>query len=70
MKTMDLNARRQRKTVRDLRELIRHMWVHNGYGRNGYRQMTTEQKRLFDRIVGNTMSIDETLDVLKRMEGK
>ena len=32
-----------------LRELIVHMWVHDGYERNGYRQMTTEQKALYSR---------------------
>ena len=35
----------------ELRELIIHMWVHDGYERNGYNQMTEKQKQLFDAIV-------------------
>lgn len=31
-------------------ELVKHMQVHDGYRRNGYMQMTTEQKRLYDEI--------------------
>lgn len=43
---------RQRKTARDLRDLIRHAWIHAGYPDCGYKQMTTEQKKLYCRIVG------------------
>ena len=35
-----------------LEELIRHMWIHEGYRDNGYLQMTTEQKHEYCRIVG------------------
>ena len=31
-------------------ELIVHMRIHSGYSNNGYVQMTTEQKRLYDEI--------------------
>ena len=34
----------------DLRDLVKHAWVHSNYANCGYRQMTTEQKRLFDSI--------------------
>lgn len=35
---------------RALEELVSHMWVHDGYERNGYMQMTTEQKAMYDEI--------------------
>ena len=35
-----------------LRDLIIHMWVHDGYRRNGYDKMTRKQRELFDSIVG------------------
>jgi hypothetical protein len=37
------NARRE--------DLVTHMWVHDGYERNGYWQMTSEQKAMYDEIV-------------------
>lgn len=33
-----------------LKQLIVHMWVHDGYERNGYRQMTSEQKELYEAL--------------------
>ena len=33
-----------------LRELILHIWVHDGYENCGYMKMTTEQKQLYDEI--------------------
>lgn len=44
----------------ELCELIRHAWVHTAYPSCGYSQMTTEQKRLFDNVIG--MQISETGD--------
>ena len=35
-----------------LKEIIRHCWVYNGYRDCGFRQMTTEQKRLYERVIG------------------
>ncbi len=34
-----------------LEALIRHMWVHDGYEKNGYKQMTSEQKKLYESII-------------------
>lgn len=34
-----------------LRELIGHAWLHSAYKNCGYRQMTTEQKALYDAVV-------------------
>lgn len=36
--------------VERLRDLIVHMHVHSGYRNNGYMQMTTPQKALYDAI--------------------
>lgn len=30
------------------------MWVHDGYSKNGYRQMTTDQKKRYCEIIGAT----------------
>lgn len=35
-----------------LRNLIEHCWVHSGYRDCGYIQMTTEEKALYDRVIG------------------
>lgn len=35
----------------ELRELVRHCWIHSGYPNCGYLQMTTEQKALFGEII-------------------
>lgn len=35
--------------VDKLRKLVVHMHVHSGYPKNGYMQMTTEQKALYDQ---------------------
>ena len=39
-----------------LRELILHIWVHDGYENCGYKQMTTEQKQLYDEITNHNDS--------------
>lgn len=36
----------------DLRSLIKHCWVHSGYQDCGYKQMTSEQKALYDKVIG------------------
>jgi hypothetical protein len=36
--------------VEQIRELVVHMHVHSGYRNNGYMQMTTPQKALYDAI--------------------
>ncbi len=35
-----------------LADLVRHMWIHDGYRHNGYLQMTMAQKRLYCTTVG------------------
>lgn len=35
-----------------LRELVSHAWVHSGYPCSGYKQMTTEQKKLYCEVIG------------------
>ena len=37
----------------ELRKLVIHCWVHSNYARNGYRQMTSEQKALYDEIINS-----------------
>jgi hypothetical protein len=37
---------------RMLRELIRHCWVHSGYRDCGYVHMSTEQKILYNHVIG------------------
>lgn len=39
-------------TKEEAKELILHMWVHEGYEDNGYLQMSTEQKKLYCKIIG------------------
>ena len=36
----------------DLKELVVHCWLHNGYEDCGFRKMTTEQRTLYDRVIG------------------
>lgn len=43
------SARRERDERSDL---VRHMWVHDGYSENGYWEMTPEQKALYSAITG------------------
>jgi hypothetical protein len=44
-------------TERDvLRELVVHMWIHDGYPRNGYSDMTTEQKVLYEKTIEDGVS--------------
>lgn len=47
---------------KDLKDLIRHMWVHNNYPDCGYMQMTTEQKALYDKVRGRISPIFDKLD--------
>lgn len=34
----------------ELEDLVRHTWVHSGFERCGYREMSTPQKRLLEKI--------------------
>lgn len=36
--------------VGELRKLVVHMYVHSAYHDNGYKQMTTPQKALYDAV--------------------
>lgn len=51
---------------RDLKDLVRHCWVHSGYQDCGYMQMTTEQKALYDKIIGRISPIYDKLDTDQR----
>jgi len=33
------------------RDLVHHIWVHSGYKNNGYAQMTSNQKALYDSVI-------------------
>lgn len=35
-----------------LRSLIQHCWIHSNYRDCGYLQMTTEEKALYDEVIG------------------
>ena len=37
-----------------LKDLIKHMQIHSGYKNCGFDQMTTDQKKLFSHITGNS----------------
>ncbi len=51
-------AKVRNETSIGLRDLIGHAWVHSGYLDCGYAQMTTEQKALFDSVIGRTPPSD------------
>lgn len=38
--------------VEALRGLIQHCWVHSGYLDCGYLHMTTEEKALYNKVIG------------------
>jgi hypothetical protein len=42
--------------LKDLRDLIRHCWVHSGYQDCGYLQMTTQQKNLYNKVIERSAS--------------
>ncbi len=35
-----------------LESLVRHCWVHSGYQDCGFNQMSTEQKSLYNKVIG------------------
>ena len=37
--------------IKRLRKLVVHMWVHDGYPKNGYNKMASEQKILYEAII-------------------
>ena len=41
--------------TQNLKDLISHMVVHDGYKLNGFKHMTTEQKELYGSCVGRTV---------------
>ena len=41
-----------RQREKDLEDLVNHCWIHSGYENCGYKQMTTEQKKLYDSLTG------------------
>lgn len=47
---------------KDLKDLIRHIWIHLNYPEGGYLQMTTEQKAVFDKVVGRVSPIYDRMD--------
>ena len=56
-----------RADLERLRELLQHMWVHDGYAQNGYLKMTTAQKHLYCDCVGadfSPLSPDFGVDVI------
>ena len=38
-----------------LKKLVKHCWIHTAYPNCGYDQMTTEQKRLYDKIIAEDL---------------
>lgn len=47
-----------RKKNKRLKQLLKHAWVHSGYPDCGYRQMTTEQKKLYCKVIGRKYDPD------------
>lgn len=47
LETIDAQA----AEITALQELVSHCWVHSGYENCGYRQMTSEQQRLYDETI-------------------
>jgi hypothetical protein len=42
----------KKRKIKALKKLIQHAWIHAGYPHCGYGQMTTEQKKLYCKVVG------------------
>jgi hypothetical protein len=47
---------RPRRRLDEVEDLVKHMWIHDGYERNGYWQMTTRQKQLYTGITAGPFS--------------
>ena len=45
------DLRKCREIIKKFEDLVAHMWVHSGYYNNGYKQMTTKQKKFYDKVV-------------------
>ena len=64
----------------ELKDLIDHIWIHEGNERSGYKQMTTEQKMLYRKIILEKNNFDmftepsiaklTNFDTVKRIENK
>ena len=60
-----------RASAEGLQDLIHHIWVHEGYERAGYYQMTAQQKALYDRTWhAVTMRMNQEAAALKAGEGR
>lgn len=55
MSSLYAEAKRARKSEQELEDLLKHCWIHEGYSRCGYNQMTTEQKELFDALTSREL---------------
>ena len=42
----------KKRKIKALKTLIQHAWIHSDYPNCGYAQMTTEQKKLYCKVVG------------------
>lgn len=46
------DAKKDSPEMLEVKELVGHCWVHSGYLKCGFKQMTSAQKYLFDEIIG------------------
>lgn len=44
--------KRLKSQVKSLKDLVRHCWIHSGYTDCGSNQMTTEQRHLYEQVIG------------------
>jgi len=45
-----MTKKKLKKRVKALKGLVKHCWIHSGYPDCGYAQMTSKQKKLYDKI--------------------
>lgn len=43
-----------------LQDLIRHMYIHDGYAWNGFEHMTSEQKKLYLKVINTDLDFVHT----------
>jgi hypothetical protein len=46
-----MNRKSDKAKIRELRNLVRHCWVHSGYRDCGYRHMSSRMRDLYNRVI-------------------
>jgi len=58
----------KKRKIKALKTLIQHAWIHSGYPNCGYAQMTTEQKKLYCKVIRVSFTGSEEFFERKRRE--